>query len=217
MLAWDDNAWNEITKRFDDGEDREDVIAEVADRFSHDINRKWRDDMLKKLDKHNKSLWEEPQGAIEQNPNQLSFDFGDVAFKIPDWPVRLVEDGEVKFIPARLSNHEQRQQSHHARIEHHRTMQIRIEAEQQRETTQNAEMELAGLDTSLPFEQLYHESNVTRCWRCLGGWRAGDPFERGHSDAPRSQGGVVTEWEHRSCNRSAKDNPVARPVDNDAA
>lgn len=213
MSKWTDDAWNEITKRFNDGEDPENVIDDVRQRFGFEIAQQWGVDMLKKLDGFNKKQWEEPKGALDQNPDQLSFDFGGQEFAIPDWPVRVVEDGEVRFLPARLSNHEQRQRSHHARIEHHRAMQVRVEAESTREVKQNAEMELAGLNTALPFEQLYHESQGTRCWRCLGGWRYGDPFERGHSDAPRSQGGNVTEWEHRSCNRSSRDNPVARPLD----
>jgi hypothetical protein len=60
------------------------------------------------------------------------------------------------------------------------------------------------------WDEVKHRADGTTCWRCGLGWRSGDPFEQGHSDRPQSQGGVKVEWEHRSCNRSAKDNPVAR-------
>jgi hypothetical protein len=215
MATWRDDVWNEITKRFKDGEDAEEVIRDVAERFQYDITRQWRDDMETKLQRHNKKLWAPPPGAINIAPDQLSFEFEGDEYRIPDVPVRIVVDGDERFIPARLSNYDQRLQSNKARLDHYISQQVRTEAEINRDGLQNAKMEQIGLDTSQPWERLEHELNGTRCFRCLGGWREGDPFELGHYDAPASKGGVEVRWEHRSCNRSAKANPVARPVEFD--
>ncbi len=205
MATWRDDVWNEITKRFKDGEDAEEVIRDVAERFQYDITRQWRDDMETKL------RIVGPSASMEAAPDQLSFEFEGDQYRIPDVPVRIVVDGDERFIPARLSNYDQRLQSNKARLDHYISQQVRTEAEINRDGLQNAKMERIGLDTSQPWERLEHELNGTRCFRCLGGWREGDPFELGHYDAPASKGGVEVRWEHRFCNRSAKANPVAYP------
>lgn len=211
MTTWRDDAYGEIEKRTKDGEDVDHVVRDVADRYSVEIKFQFERDMAKKLRQQMKKEWAEPNGIDADDPDQLSLALGDQVFRIPDWPVRIVaDDGSVKFIPAHRSTAEQRQDSNEARIQHHQGWVRRAEAEHSRDREQTAKMARSGLDVTLPWSGLVHTLNGTLCWRCGLGWRNGDPFERGHSDAPKVQGGTVVEWEHRSCNRSAKANPVAR-------
>lgn len=154
-----------------------------------------------------KREWAEPP----ERPDQLRFTYDGVELAIPETRVQVVDsDGEVTFKSAQLTTGNQRLQSNYAKIQHHQSIIRRAESEAQREERQIASGFDLGLDiANTPWIELRHKD--TKCWRCGLGWRAGDPFEMGHSDKPQSQGGVVVEWEHRSCNRSAKDNPVARP------
>ena len=156
-----------------------------------------------------KKEWAEPS----DRPDQLRLNFHGEEFAIADTPVRKVDDdGEEYFVPARFATSAERIDSLAARIYHHQSHIRRAEAEHQREERQASAAAAAGLDLmNTPWDEVKHLAEQTTCWRCGLGWRAGDPFEMGHSDKPQSQGGVVVEWEHRSCNRSAKDNPVARP------
>lgn len=205
-----DDLYEEIEARTNEGEDLSVVISDVAERNSErirfDFERKTADKLSKKFQKQ----WAEP--ACADDPEQLTLDLGEHVFRLPDWKVQVHrEDGTVVYIPAKLSTAEQRQDSHEARIQHHNSWARRIEAEHARDREQTARMASLGIDVSQPWDALRHRD--TRCWRCGLGWIKGNPFERGHSDAPKVQGGTVTEWEHRSCNRSSRDNPVARPLD----
>lgn len=162
-----------------------------------------------------KREWAEPP----ERPDQLRFTYEGVELAIPDTRVRLVDsDGEPTYNPAQLTTGHQRLDSSYAKIQHHQSIIRRTESEARREEEQIAVAFDLGLDVANnPWNQVRHQAEGTLCWRCGLSWRAGDPFESGHSDKPESQGGVVTEWEHRSCNRSARDNPVARPVKTSAA
>lgn len=155
-----------------------------------------------------KREWAEPP----ERPDQLRFTYNGVELAIPDTRVRLVDtDGDETWVSAQRSTGNQRLESSYARIQHHQSIIRRTESEARREEEQIAVAFDLGLDiANNAWDQERHQAEATSCWRCGLGWRSGDPFEFGHSDKPESQGGVITEWEHRSCNRSAKDNPVAR-------
>ena len=146
-----------------------------------------------------------------EQETQLRFPLDGMDFAIPETPVRYIDgDGEERFKSARRSTGEEREASINARHSHHLGHLIRSEAEAKREASQNSAASLQGIDLyGTPWDEVRHRDTV--CWRCLQGYRHGDPFELGHSDRPESQGGTQTRWEHMSCNRSEKDNPVADP------
>lgn len=156
-----------------------------------------------------KREWAEPP----ERPDQLRFSHDGVEFAIPDTRVRIVDsDGDETFKSAPLTTGNERLDSSYAKIQHHQSIIRRTESEARREEEQIAVAFKVGLDlANNTWSEVMHQTQNTKCWRCGLGWRAGDPFECGHSDKPESQGGVVVEWEHRSCNRSSRDNPVARP------
>lgn len=213
MTTWREDANEEIFRRVNQGENRDDVIADVMAKYQPQIMLQAQIDAQAKLKRAMYRKWLEPDFEV-----QLSFSFSGKEWRIPDDPVRIVgPDGKATQIPAMHSTAEQRQASNELRVRRLQSLIRRSEAEQARDLRQSAEMLDAGLDLSLTWAAIQHQINGTKCWRCGDSVRPDDPFERGHSDAPASQGGTVTEWEHQSCNRSARANPVARPMVDDHA
>lgn len=205
MPTWKTDAVKRLAELVEEGRQPEDAVEDVVDEFASNIRWDAEETLLRSLSKKQKDSWAEPEPL-----DQLRFDLGGHEISISDAPVRYVdEDGDERFKPARHSTAIEREDSIAARIQHHLSWVTRSEAEHSRERTQNALMIELGVDLSKTWDEIRHSDTV--CWRCLEGWRPGDPFERGHCDRPESQGGVQVAWEHRSCNRSAQDNPVANP------
>lgn len=206
MAKWLDELRLKVERKTAEGVPPAVAIADVTIEYQLEVMLQFEARELRRLKKEQRERWAEP----DVDTHQLRFNFEGFEFAIPDAPVRVVDsDGEEQFKPASLSTGEERVDSLAARIQHHAQWVRRSEAEHHREQAQCLAANDLGIDLwHTPFEELRHASTV--CWRCGGGYMPGDPFERGHSDAPASQGGTTTEWEHRSCNRRAKDNPVAR-------
>jgi hypothetical protein len=190
------------------GDDVRAAAAKVIDEMHPILLLEAESRLLAAHKKLAKKQWAEP----EDRPDQLRFNYNGFEAAISDTKVRKIdEDGVERFVPARFSTAAERLDSLAARVQHHLSHVRRAEAEHQREERQTAQAFDMGLDLmNTSWDQVRHKADGTTCWRCGLGWRSGDPFEQGHSDRPQSQGGVKVEWEHRSCNRSAKDNPVAR-------
>jgi len=149
--------------------------------------------------------------ARRSNPTQqLSFDYDNVTWAIPARRVYIEhDDGRKTIKPAGLSTGEERLKSMDQTLDECRKIAARTEAERTNEERLQSQAALRGMDlTTQPFRTELHKVTGTKCWRCGLGYIEGDPFEMGHSDKPHSQGGIQVNWEHRSCNRSAKDNPV---------
>lgn len=203
MGSWKNEAIKRAVKLLDDGLHPDDAVREIMLEYRSQIEWDAEASLLKLLMGKQKKAWAEPTGM-----DQLRFDLGGHEVSIADAPVRYIdEDGQERFKPARHSSAIERVASHEAKVQHHQSWARRSEAEHTREIQQNALLATLGVDLSATWDQIRHKDNS--CWRCGLGWRAGDPFEMGHCDRPESQGGVEVAWEHRSCNRSAQDNPVS--------
>ena len=213
MSDWKAKARQQIHQKMAEGKTLADAISEVMPEFQTEALQDMQNDLAKRVKNELKNIWAEPPvNKLEQG----QFDFGEVTFKRSDVPVRCVDDqGNVYYKHPRWSTPAEREDSLSAREDHHRSWMKRSQSELRREQTQNEIARENGFDMGAVWDEWEHHSPAanTKCWRCGLGWRAGDPFERGHSDRPESQGGTQVEWEHRSCNRSAQDNPVARPED----
>jgi len=207
MSNWGNKSVAELTQAEIEGKNLDDVLQQIL--ADNAVNIRY--DAETRLGNAFKALqrneWANP--AVQEA--QLRFDLDGIEFAIPETPVRYIDgDGEERFKSARRSTGEEREASINARHSYHQGHVIRAEAEAQREASQNSLAALQGIDLSTKtWDEIRHSNTV--CWRCLQGYRHGDPFERGHSDRPESQGGAQTRWEHMSCNRSEKDNPVADP------
>jgi hypothetical protein len=212
MPNWKTEALKRISELVDDGKQPEDAVLEILPEYEAEMRWEAEMTLLRKFKQQQKDLWAEPRDDMDQ----LRFNLEGFEFAIADAPVRYIdEDGEERFKSSRFSTGSEREESHSARHQHHISWARRSEADHSREREQNALLEQMGIDTEQPWDKLRHTNTV--CWRCGEGWRAGDPFEHGHRDKPESQGGVEIAWEHRSCNRSAQDNPVAELPDEDEA
>jgi hypothetical protein len=212
MPNWKTEALKRISELVDDGKQPEDAVLEILPEYEAEMRWEAEMTLLRKFKQQQKDLWAEPRDDMDQ----LRFNLEGFEFAIADAPVRYVdEDGDERFKPARFSTGSERLDSTAHRIQHHLSWVRRSEAEHSRETEQNAKLIELGIDPDRPWDKLRHTNTV--CWRCGKGWRAGDPFELGHCDKPQSQGGRQVAWEHRSCNRSAQDNPVAELPDEDEA
>jgi hypothetical protein len=207
-MDWTTEALKKVDDLVEGGMDHNDAILETIDTYAREIRIAAEIKLNNKFLETQKKRWAEPP---DDDMNQLRFSLDGHEFAISDARVRKVlPDGDITFIPAWKSTGEERLASLAARIHHHRNWVTRSEAEHTREHQQINRAFEVGLDLmNSEWGKVRHRD--TKCWRCGGGWVDGDPFERGHSDRPRSQGGTEVEWEHRSCNRSAQDNPVARP------
>lgn len=213
MNDWKAKAQQEIKRLIAEGKSLDEAAVEVMRTFGDEAFNDAVLDVTKRVKKELKRDWAEPP---LNKLDQLQLNFGEVVFKWSDAPVRCVDDhGNVYYKHVRWSTPVERVNSLIARQEHHDSEQRRATAERRSEETQNEIARRAGFDMDAVQDKWVHDSPAanTKCWRCGLGWRAGDPFEQGHSDRPESQGGTKVEWEHRSCNRSAQDNPVARPED----
>lgn len=205
MGNWKSEAIKRAAELVDDGHHPADAVREIMLDYRSEIEWDTEASLLNLLTQKQKKAWAEPPGM-----EQLRFNLNGNDISIPDTPVRFVdEDGEERFKPARHSTISERLDSNAARIQHHQSWIRRSEAEHQRETLQMEVLIGLGVDINMTWDQMRHTN--TCCWRCGLGWRAGDPFEMGHCDRPQSQGGTEVSWEHRSCNRSAEDNPVSHP------
>jgi hypothetical protein len=213
MTDWLNDALKTLRERWERGQHEDDAIQATVAELSTLILLDAEERLNRRFKQRLKDEWAEP--APRENLNQLRFNLGDIEIAVADTPVRVVHpDGHEELKPASRSTGAEREDSIAARIQHHVSHVRRAEGEHRREVEQNHAAEALGLRIrDVAFDDLRHQATGTKCWRCGLGWRAGDPFERGHSDRPASQGGVVVEWEHRSCNRSCRDNPVARPLE----
>lgn len=210
MNGWREEAAKKLEDVWtNDGADPRDAVDVIVEEFLPQIRRDATLALLRNFKESQKKRWAEPDPDMDQ----LTLRFGDDVFAIPDTPVRIVDaDGDVTYKPARLSTGAERTESIEARIAHHQSHVRRAEQEHTRERQQIARAEIAGIDLwDTPWDQIRHAN--TSCWRCGLGWRAGDPFEHGHYDAPASKGGVKVDWEHRSCNRQARANPTPERVE----
>jgi hypothetical protein len=207
MPKWKDELRLKVERKLEEGVPLGVAFADVSADYQVEIQIEFEARELRQFKRKQRERWAEP----DPDSSQLRFSFDGFEFAIPDTPVRFVDDdGEEQFKPASVSTGEERLDSSEHRIQHHQSWVRRSEAEHRRELEQIAAANDLNIDLMhTPFEEVRHAS--TECWRCNEGYRAGDPFERGHRDAPASQGGTVTSWEHRSCNRNAGDNPVAEP------
>jgi hypothetical protein len=207
MPNWMIEAKKKVGALVDDGHRFEDAVDEIVLEYQTEIRWEAEVKLARAFQNDQKSQWAEPP----RNMDQLRFDINGVEIAISDAPVRYVDDeGDERFKPARHSTPSEREESLAARCQHHLSWVRRSEAEHAREREQNALLDTFGLDMSLTWDQMRHAETI--CWRCGTGWLAGDPFELGHCDRPESQGGTQIAWEHRSCNRSEQDNPVAKPT-----
>ena len=207
------NAVSKVNDLVESGAHERDAVDVVLKEMGVDLMRDAEKRVLVRFNAEKKKLW----ANLPDRPAQLRMNFGGDEFVISDLPV-MIPDGEggVRLRPARFTTANERIDSHNLRIEHHRSIIVRSESESRREEEQAARAMDLGIDLSNEvWDKVRHKDNT--CWRCGLGWREGDAFELGHSDKPESQGGLVLEWEHRSCNRSAGDNPVARPETDQAA
>jgi hypothetical protein len=207
MRNWKAKAIEDINELLEAGRPADEAVHQVISNFSGVIIAAAEADVSNALHCKQKKAWAEPNDM-----HQLRFEFDGYEFSTSDAPVRYIDaDGQERFKPARFSTGSERVDSFAAGVQHHLSKARYFEGAYSRESQQNAKMIAVGLDPEKIWDENRHQH--TKCWRCGLGWRAGDPFERGHSDRPESQGGTQVEWEHRSCNRSAQDNPVARPED----
>jgi hypothetical protein len=207
MRNWKAEAVERINQLVENGEEHAEAVRRVTLEYSGAILSDAEASLNNLFVQKQKKIWAEPTGM-----DQLRFDYGGQEFSTSDAPVRFTDDdGKERFKPARFSTAAERSDSLEARTQHHLSWVRRSEAEHARENKQNALFISMGFDISKPWDEMRHRD--TTCWRCGLGWRAGDPFEKGHSDRPQSQGGVEVDWEHQSCNRSAQDNPVS-PIEN---
>lgn len=212
MRNWRTEAIERVRRLIDQGELPEDAVRQVMADYSREISYDVESSLLRSFFDQLKKEWAEPPADIEQ----LRFNLEGHEIAVPDTPVRYVDgDGQVRYKPARFSTAEERLASIEARGQHHQSWVKRCEGEHRREVKQIELLLSLGVDVTKPHDQLRHASTI--CWRCGLGWREGDPFEKGHSDRPASQGGTRIEWEHRSCNRSAQDNPVDPTTDEEEA
>lgn len=207
MRNWKAEAVDQINRLVETGHSPNEAVQRIVLDFGGAIIAAAEADLNKLFVQKQKKTWAEPDEM-----EQLRFDFDGNELSTSDAPVRYIDaDGKERFKPARFSTASERINSIEARIQHHLSWVRRSEAEHARENKQNGLLISLGFDIEATWDEIRHHD--TTCWRCGLGWRSGDPFERGHSDRPESQGGVKVEWEHKSCNRSAQDNPVARPSD----
>lgn len=213
MTGWID----EINKELDElieqtGRAAEDLINELLPKYRNQIDLDAERRALSRFNADKRKAWAEPADDLGQLRFALN-GYGEVAISAS--PVRCIgPDNEPFYKSPSHSTGAEREDSHAARIQHHLSWVRRSESELNREREQNAALTLLGVDIeNLTWEELRDGDKV--CWRCGLGYRAGDPFERGHYDRPESQGGVKTAWEHRSCNRSAQDNPTTERLDED--
>lgn len=208
MSDWRDKATKELNERMEStGRPVEDCAPVIVDQFTAEIMLEAADRLLKTWKKGRQKAWEEP--ADDLPVHRLSF--GGEEFAISDAPIRWVdEDREERFKPARYSTGEEREASLAARGQHHAGWLRRTEAEQQRETRQNAAASVLGVDLyGSVWEDVAVDVEQRTCWRCGEGAIAGIPWQKGHVDNPKIHGGVEVAWEHRRCNASAQDNPVS--------
>jgi predicted RNA methylase len=204
--------YSEIERRVNNGERLEVATADVAQLYQDEVCHEFVNRTIDRMRLKFKKEWQNP--PIGEDMHQLSFEFDGAQFEIPDWRVRIVnDDNSVTHIAAKFSTAQQRRESNEALIQYHRKMQHIVETEHGRGLKQDMKMERAGFDMTLTWDAQRFRDVI--CGRCLEGWREGDPFELGHYDAPASRGGTKVRWEHQSCNRSAKANPVACPVEFD--
>lgn len=213
MRNWKAEAVDRINQLVEGGQPADEAVRRIVLDFGDAILSAAEADLGNLFVQKQKKMWAEPNGM-----DQLRFDYGGHEFSTPDAPVRVIDaDGKERFKPARFSTAAERIDSIEARIQHHLSWVRRSEAEHARENKQNGLLISLGFDINATWDEIRHVKTV--CWRCGLGWRAGDPFEKGHSDRPQSQGGVEIKWEHQSCNRSAQDNPVSlvQSVDDDEA
>jgi len=207
MPNWKTEAIKKMEALIEDGYSIEDIAREMSLEYQTEIMWDAELSLAKALIKKLGETWAEPPKDMEQ----LRFDLNGTEIAIPDTPVRYVdEDGDVRYKPARLSTANERIDSIEARIQHHLSWVARSETEHTRELKQTAYMSEHGIDADTTWDQIRHRDTI--CGRCGEGWRPGDPFEMGHYDKPQSQGGKMVRWEHRSCNRSERDNPMP-PLD----
>lgn len=212
MFDWKADALVKLEEAWVSGEDTGLAAQRIVKDFESTILLDAEFKLIKSMTSKQTKRWAEPPVDMPQ----LRFELEGVEFAVPDTPVRWIdEEGDERFKPARQSTGDEREASLEARIDHHQNWVRRTEAEHRREVEQNSNAAQLGVDlATVPWDMVRHMS--TTCWRCGGGYRAGDPFEYGHVDKPASQGGRQVAWEHRSCNRSAGDSPVTEPyVDDD--
>lgn len=210
MSTWLNDAKDIVRKSFEQGDTIEDAVRQVVAQNIDMIRLEAEDKLNREMKQALNHDWAEPAPASQLT--QLRFQLDGNDYQIPDTPVKYVrEDGTFDFKPASLSTGAEREDSVARRHEHHKSHLQRAEREHTRETRQNAELERLGIPAlTRPWMEIRHLVAGDICWRCGGGYRGpDDPFERGHCDKPASQGGTRVAWEHRSCNRSARDNPVA--------
>lgn len=207
------DAVSKVNDLVESGSDPRDAVEVVLKEMGVDLMRDAENRVLVRFNAEKKKLW----ANLPDRPAQLRMNFGGEEFVISDLPVRIPDgEGGVRWRPARFTTATERIDSSNARIRHHQSIIVRSESESRREEEQAARAMDLGIDLfNNVWDKVRHKDNT--CWRCGLGWREGDQFELGHSDKPESQGGLVLEWEHRSCNRSAQDNPVARPETDQAA
>lgn len=203
MKSWKAEMLNRAVRLVEEGLHPEDAVRDIIPEYRSQIEWDAEASLLRLVMGKQKKAWAEPVGM-----EQLRFELEGHEICTSDAPVRTVdEDGQERFKPARYSTAIEREASLQAKVLHHLSWARRSEAEHTREVQQNGLLASLGVDLSLTWDEIRHKNNT--CWRCGLGWRAGDPFEMGHNDRPASQGGVEVAWEHRSCNRSAQDNPVS--------
>lgn len=197
----------------DTGRPVEDIAEELLNDPDVVEQLKWdaANRLIKRKHTNDKNDWLENDLPRQQ----LQLPFGEAEFAIDDSKVRYIrEDGTEDFKPARYSTGAEREESFRDKAETLRRRARVADKQKEREERQNDLAAQLGLDLRNEiWDKIRHQH--TKCWRCGGGWRAGDPFEGGHWDKPESQGGTQETWEHRSCNRSLQDNPTTERLDED--
>lgn len=201
-----DDLVSQIMARLASGEHYEDVVDSVVQANGALAGRMLKRLLVKAVEKEAKSKARRPDGFA-----QLSLDFGDgTVGHIADRVVYITEADGTKIIKdARYATGAERERSLHQWMNDCKRQISIAEGEIQKEMQLQSVAALHGIDlVNEPFYKAKAQLENIKCWRCGMGFIDGVPFESGHSDKPFSQGGTEMRWEHRSCNRSAKDNPV---------
>lgn len=184
-------------REWDDCADATEAVARAesanpeAVRKLHDVERRLR---AKALANQLRNQWAEPP------PDRRELTLPGVEPCVPDRPILKAEG---KIVPRAEATFDEAIRSDGLRVEHHEGEIRKARRDREQERTVKSAAKDAGLDVTKELHELRDVDQT--CWHCGRGPLPGDPFERGHVGVPNSDGGREVQWEHRSCNRKARD------------
>lgn len=204
MSTWDDLVTRALELKQNAGASTFDAAMAVAEANPAEIRMAAIDTISKRIRKALNANWKWSGGHYDQ----LTMFVEDERFQVPDRPVRFKDEaGSVDYKPRRFATSREAIESKETLIREHQKEIRLVEREHHIETQTEAQMQLLGLNTEKQWDALRHQDTI--CQRCGRGYDPDDPFEVGHKIANVLGGGEgIVGWEHMSCNRSAKANPV---------